>query len=161
MLAKAYTKYVRISPRKAGLVVDLVKGKNLEEALAILDHVNKKARFSIKKTIVSAFANLNSRRTDKLLAKDVVISSLLAESGPTLHRYRAASMGRATAIKHRTTHIYVELDKAAGIDREESAPKAAVEVAEKKSEKAPKKTATRTARTRTAKPKKTAKAGSK
>ncbi len=132
MLAKAYTKYVRISPRKAGLVVELVKGKNLEEALAILDHVNKKAGFSIKKTIDSAFANLNSRRSDKLLAKDVIISSLIAQSGPTLHRYRAASMGRATAIKHRMTHIYVELDKAAGADREELEPKAVAETVEKK-----------------------------
>jgi large subunit ribosomal protein L22 len=161
MLAKAYTKYIRISPRKAGLVVDLVRGKNLEEALAILDNVNKKAGFPIRKTIDSAFANLNSRRSEKLLSKDVVISSLVAESGPTLHRYRAATMGRATAIKHRTTHIYVELDKVVGTDREGSTSKSVAETVEKKVEKAPRKIASKTAGTRTAKPKKTAKSGSK
>lgn len=161
MLAKAYTKYIRISPRKAGLVVDLVRGKNLEEALAILDNVNKKAGFPIRKTIDSAFANLNSRRSEKLLSKDVVISLLVAESGPTLHRYRAATMGRATAIKHRTTHIYVELDKASGADRAESTSKSVSETVEKKVEKAPRKTANKTAEKRTAKPKKTAKSGSK
>lgn len=150
-----------MSPRKAGLVVDLVKGKNLEEALAILDNVNKKAGFPIRKTIDSAFANLNSRRTDKLLTKDVIISSLRAESGPTLHRYRAATMGRATAVKHRTTHIYVELDKAAKAGHEEAAPKAAAETVEKKAEKAHRKTAVKAAGVKTAKPKKTAKSGSK
>ncbi len=160
MLAKAYVKYLRISPRKVGLVVDLIRGKSLEEAMAILDHVNKGARFPLKKTINSAFANLNSVRSDKLLSKDVVISTLRAEGGPMLHRYRAATMGRATPIKHRTTHIYVELDKASGPDRTETAPKVAAEKIETKKEKAAPKKNVKTLKVKAAKPKK-AKAGSK
>lgn len=160
MLAKAYVKYLRISPRKVGLVVDLIRGKDLEEAMAILDSVNKRARFPLKKTINSAFANLNSVRSDKLLSKDVVISTLRAEGGPMLHRYRAATMGRATPVKHRTTHIYVELDKKPGTDRMETAPKHIAEKVETKKEKAAPKKGVKASKAKAAKPKK-AKAGSK
>lgn len=160
MLAKAYGKYLRISPRKLGLVVDLIKGKTLEDAMAILDNINKRARFPLKKTINSAFANLNSVRSDKLLSKDVVITVLRAEGGPMLHRYRAATMGRATPVKHRTSHIYVELDKASGTDRPEVAPKHAEERIETKKEKAAPKKNTKISKTGSAKPKKV-KAGSR
>ncbi len=160
MLAKAYTKYLRVSSRKVGLVADLIRGKSLDQAMAILDNVNKGARFPLKKTISSAFANLNSARSDKLLSKDVVISTLRAERGPMLHRYRAATMGRATPIKHRTTHIYVELDKAAGQDKMEAAPRVVAEKIETKKEKAALKKNTKTSKAKAAKTKK-AKAGSK
>ncbi|MFH1552731.1 MAG: 50S ribosomal protein L22 [Candidatus Omnitrophota bacterium] len=113
MLAKAETKYVRISARKTRLVIDLVKGKTVEEANSILDNVNKKACVPIKKTIGSAFANANHDRQEKFLSKDVFISAIRADGGPMLQRYRAATMGRATPIRHRTAHIYVELDAVA------------------------------------------------
>lgn len=161
MLAKAYTKYLRISPRKMGLVVELIRGKNLEQAMGILENVNKGARFPLVKTVNSAFANLNSQRSDKMLMKDVFISALVAEPGPTLHRYRAATMGRATAVKHRTCHIYVELDKIGGSSSEPVAQKKAVETVVKK-EAAPKKSAAKTAKTASKAVKtKTAKSGSK
>ncbi|HNX91689.1 MAG TPA: 50S ribosomal protein L22, partial [Candidatus Omnitrophota bacterium] len=60
----------------------------------------------------SAFANLNHSRQDKILAKDVIVSCAKADVGPMLMRFRAATMGRATAIRHRTAHIIIELDKA-------------------------------------------------
>jgi large subunit ribosomal protein L22 len=163
MLAKAYTRYLRLSPRKVRLVVDLIKGKHLEEVMAILENVNKGCRFPLKKTISSAFANLNSLRTDKLLAKDVVISSLRVEAGPMLHRFRAATMGRATPVKHRTAHIYVELDRASGTQGTETATKAAAAEVEKKTDKATTKVR-RSASVTAGKPKKTvktAKSGSK
>lgn len=162
MLAKAYTKYLRLSPRKMGLVVDLIKGKNLEQAMGILENVNKGARFPLMKTINSAFANLNHQRTDKMLMKDVVISSLRAEGGPILHRYRAATMGRATPVKHRTSHIYVELDTVGGSSNEPVVQKKEVETVVKKKEAAPKKSAAVKAKTasKAVKPK-TAKSGSK
>lgn len=162
MLAKAYTKYLRISPRKMGLVVNLIKGKNLEQAMGILENINKGARFPLTKTINSAFANLNSQRSDKMLQKDVFISTLVAEPGPTLHRYRAATMGRATAIKHRTCHIYVELDKIGGSSAEPVASKKSVETVVKKEEAAPKKSTAKTTKTASKAVKsKTAKSGSK
>ena len=113
MLAKAEGKYIRLSAKKARLVIDLVKGKSVEEASYILDNVNKRAQKPVKKVLNSAFANLNQNRTDKLLSKDVFISVIRANSGPMLVRWRAATMGRATPIRHRTSHIYVELERVA------------------------------------------------
>ena len=111
MISKAEAKYVRVSARKTRLVLDLLKGKTVEEAIFILDNANKGASASIKKLINSAFANANQARQEKLLSKDVVISGIRADGGPMLRRYRAATMGRATPIRHRTAHIYVELDE--------------------------------------------------
>ena len=110
MLAKAEARYVRMSPTKVRLVVDLVKGKTVEEAQFILDNLNKRACTPIKKVVNSAFANANNDRQEKLLTKEVVISDIKSNGGPMYKRYRAATMGRATPIRHRTTHICVELD---------------------------------------------------
>ncbi|MDD3089423.1 MAG: 50S ribosomal protein L22, partial [Candidatus Omnitrophica bacterium] len=159
MLAKAYTKYIRMSARKVRLVIELVKGKNLEEAGAILDSVNKGAKEPIKKTINSAFSNLNCNRTDKLLAKDVVISELRAEGGPMLKRYRSASMGRATPIKHRTTHIYVELDGKVSSGGHKGKKAAVAEAAPEVKQKAAVAKTAGTDKVKTSKPKK-AKSGS-
>ncbi|MBD3379235.1 MAG: 50S ribosomal protein L22 [Candidatus Omnitrophica bacterium] len=112
MLAKAKAKYIRMSARKARLVTDLVKGKTVEEANFIFESAGKRACGPIKKVVASAFANLNQNRQEKILAKDVVISAISADDGPMFRRYRAATMGRATPIRHRTSHVYVELDSA-------------------------------------------------
>ncbi|MDP8298473.1 MAG: 50S ribosomal protein L22 [Candidatus Tantalella remota] len=111
MLSKATAKYVRISPRKARLVVDLIRGKSVEDASSILENVNKRACVPIKKVLGSAFANANNDRQEKLLSKDMFISLIKADGGPMLTRYRAATMGRATPIRHRTAHIHIELDQ--------------------------------------------------
>jgi len=111
MLAKAKAKYLRISPRKTRLVAKQLKGKTVAESIYILENLNIKSYLYIKKVINSAFANLNFNRQEKLLEKEIIISSIRIDGGPLLKRYRAATMGRATPIKHRTSHIYVELDK--------------------------------------------------
>jgi len=111
MLSKAEAKYVRISARKVRLVLDLIKGKTVEDAAAILENVNKRAAGVVRKVVDSAFANANHDRQEKLLSKDVVISGISADGGPMLRRYRAATMGRASVIRHRTAHIRVELDE--------------------------------------------------
>ena len=110
MLAKAEARFVRVCSRKAQLVMRLVKGKSVEEANSILDGISPLPRIFVKKLINSAFANLNHVRKDKLTSKDVFISQLDADCGPMFKRYRAATMGRATPIRHRTAHLYVELD---------------------------------------------------
>jgi len=117
MLSKAEVKYIRISTRKARLVADLIKGKTVEDAISVLDNVNKRACVPIKKLVNSAFSNANNERQEKLLSKDVVVSVIRADGGPMLYRYRAATMGRATPVRHRTSHLYVEL-------KEKEAPKA-------------------------------------
>ena len=111
MLARANAKYVRISERKVRLVIDLIKGKTVEEAHFILDNLNKRACIPVRKVLNSAFANVNCNRQDKFLSKDVFVSEVRADGGPFLQRYRAATMGRATPVRHRTTHIQVKLDK--------------------------------------------------
>ncbi len=112
MLSKAKAKYIRMSPRKVRLVMELIKGKTVADANAILGTLNKRASGPIKKVIDSALANINFDRQEKLLEKDIVISKIRADGGPMLTRYRAATMGRATPIRHRTVHIGVELDAA-------------------------------------------------
>lgn len=111
MLAKAEVKYLRASARKVRLVVELLRNKTVEEAIYILDHVKKGTAPDIKKVVVAAFSNLNSNSQDKVLEKEVCISKIIADGGPMLKRHRAATMGRATPIRHRTCHILVELDK--------------------------------------------------
>lgn len=111
MLAKAEAKHIRLSAKKARLVIDLVRGKTVEEAGYLLDHLNKGASAPIKKLLDSAFANANFNKQDKLLAKELYISKIVADDGPMFRRYRAATMGRASIIRHRTSHIYIELDK--------------------------------------------------
>ena len=111
MISRAEAKYIRMSARKARLVIELVRGKTVEEANSILDSVNKRASIPIRKVLNSAFANANHDKQEKFLSKDVFVSAIRADGGPMLQRYRAATMGRATPIRHRTSHIYVELDK--------------------------------------------------
>ncbi|KJJ84329.1 Ribosomal protein L22, bacterial-type [Candidatus Omnitrophus magneticus] len=101
---------MRISTRKVRLVLDLIKGKNVEKANYILDTVNKRAGEVIKKVLQAAFANVNFERQQKLTEKDVIVSLAKADGGPMLKRFRAGTMGRAFPIRHRTTHIIVELD---------------------------------------------------
>lgn len=126
MQAKAEIKYVRVSARKARLVLDLVKGKTVENANFILDSTNKRSAALVKKAVNSAFANLNSGKQDKFAAKDVFISKIKADGGPMLKRYRAATMGRATPVRHRTTHIKVELEARGGEAKGKEAKKKGV-----------------------------------
>lgn len=112
MVSRAQAKYVRMSPRKIRLVIDLIKNKSVEEANFVLDTLNKRAGKPLKKVINSAFSNANQNRQEKYLAKDLRISRIGVDGGPMLRRYRAMTMGRAGIIRHRTAHIYVELDVA-------------------------------------------------
>lgn len=114
MIASARAKYIRVSARKVRLVIELIKGKTVEEANVILDNVNKRACAFLKKVLNSAFANANHNKQEKLLSKDLYISDIKADGGPMLRRYRAATMGRAAPIRHRTAHIYIALDQVKG-----------------------------------------------
>ncbi|MFH1877926.1 MAG: 50S ribosomal protein L22 [Candidatus Omnitrophota bacterium] len=114
MIASAKLKYVRMSARKVRLVLDLIKGKTVEEARFVLDSANKRPGTALKKLLDSAFANANNDKQEKLQSTEVYVSAIRADGGPMLKRFRAATMGRATAIRHRTAHVYIELDKFAG-----------------------------------------------
>jgi len=107
MIAKAEGKYIRISPTKVRPVLELVKGGNVKASLNKLELTNKKAALLVHKVLKSAMANAKNKGYEE---GALFISKIIANPGPTLKRYRAASFGRATLIRKRTSHISVELD---------------------------------------------------
>ena len=107
MEARSIAKYVRVSPRKAGQVCSLVRGKNVDEALAILKFTPRGAADIIAKVVKSAKANAENNhemKHDKLY-----ISEIYANQGPTLKRIRPAAKGSAVRIRKRTSHITIVL----------------------------------------------------
>ena len=105
MEAKAIAKYVRTSPRKAGQICSLVRGKNGDEALAILKYMPQKSAGIIAKVVKSAAANAeNNMNMDP---KKLYVSEVYANQGPTLKRFMPRAQGRATGIRKRTSHIGV------------------------------------------------------
>ena len=111
LISKAHARYIRGSPRKARLVIDLIRGEKVPQALVILANTNKKAKVAVEKALRSAISN--AKQSPQVLTNELFISKITADNGPTLKRYRAAAMGRATMIRHRTTHLTIELAKRA------------------------------------------------
>ncbi|MDP9379064.1 MAG: 50S ribosomal protein L22 [Chloroflexota bacterium] len=109
MRVKATTKFVRTSPRKARLVADLVRGKKVTDALAILRFTNKSVAVDIANTLQSAAANAeNNHELDR---GDLYVAAIYADDGPTFKRIRPAPRGRAHRINKRTSHITVIVDE--------------------------------------------------
>ena len=104
---RSYLKGVRVAPRKARLVVDLVRGKYVQEALDILKFTNKKAAPVVAKMIGSAVANAQSTATVDV--DQLIVSRVFVDEGPTMKRFLPRAQGRATPIRKRTSHITVEL----------------------------------------------------
>jgi large subunit ribosomal protein L22 len=109
MKSKAIAKHVRISPRKARLVIDQVRGKRVEDALNMLQFSPKKGADIIKKLIDSAVAN--AEQNSKVDVDNLYILRAFADEGPTLKRFRPRAMGRATRIRKRTSHLTIVLDE--------------------------------------------------
>ncbi|MBE0466638.1 MAG: 50S ribosomal protein L22 [Candidatus Desulforudis sp.] len=105
METKAVAKYIRLSPVKVRQVVDLVRGKKVDEALAILQFTPKRAARSVAKVIRSAAANAeHNNDSDRA---ELFIARAYVDQGPSLKRWRPRAYGRANVIKHRTSHITV------------------------------------------------------
>ncbi|BBW98165.1 50S ribosomal protein L22 [Geobacillus sp. FSL W8-0032] len=105
MQAKAVARTVRIAPRKARLVIDLIRGKEVGEAFAILRHTPKAASPIIEKVLKSAVAN--AEHNYDMDVTNLVVSQAYVDEGPTLKRFRPRAMGRASAINKRTSHITI------------------------------------------------------
>jgi large subunit ribosomal protein L22 len=103
MQATANAKYVRIAPRKVKLVIDLIRGKEVGEAIAILRHTPKAASPIVEKLLNSAIAN--AEHNYSLDVNKLVIAQIYANQGPTMKRFRERAMGRASRINKRTSHI--------------------------------------------------------
>ena len=105
----ATAKYVRVAPRKAKIVVDLIRGKQVDQALAILMYTPKSAAPVVEKLLNSAIANAeNNLEMDRA---SLYVAEVYANQGPTLKRYWARSHGRADLIKKHTSHITIVLDQ--------------------------------------------------
>jgi large subunit ribosomal protein L22 len=99
---KAMLRYLRVTPRKTRLVADLVRGKNVNEAIGILQFTRRAASEPLRKLIESAIANAEAQSADpdRLFVKTIYVNE-----GPTLKRFMPRAMGRATRINKRTSHV--------------------------------------------------------
>lgn len=105
MQAKAVARFQRVAPRKARLVVDLVRGKGIEEARGILRFSTRDASEIVEKLVNSAVAN--AEHNDDAKAEDLYIKEIYVDEGPTMKRISARAQGRAFRINKRTSHITV------------------------------------------------------
>jgi large subunit ribosomal protein L22 len=105
MQAKAVVRTVRIAPRKARLVVDLIRGKQVGEAVAILTLTPKAASPVIEKVLKSAIAN--AEHNYDMDINSLIVTEAYVNEGPTLKRFRPRAMGRASQINKRTSHITI------------------------------------------------------
>lgn len=106
-VVRAVAKYVRTTPRKARLIADLVRGKDVNTARAILQHSTRSAAQDWSKVLESAVANAENNH--ELVGDDLVIHSITADDGPTLKRFQPRAQGRAYRINKRTSHLTVQL----------------------------------------------------
>ena len=110
MEARSIAKYVRVSPRKAGQVCSLVRGKNVDEALAIVKFTPKASSVIIEKLLKSAIANAENNHDMK--HENLYVAEIYANQGPTLKRIRPAAKGSAVRIRKRTSHITIVVREA-------------------------------------------------
>ncbi len=103
MEVKAGARYVRIAPRKVRIVVDLVRGKTVGEALAILKNTPRAASPLVEKVLKSAVAN--AEHNYDLSADDLYVAKAFVDQGPTLKRFRPRARGMASRILKKTSHI--------------------------------------------------------
>jgi len=106
MESRALTRYVGSSPRKMRLVVDLIRNRNVDEALAILKFTNKNAAKVVEKTLISAYSNLVKKLdTGRINKNEVVVKRAFVNEGPSLKRMLPAPQGRAYRIRKRSSHL--------------------------------------------------------
>jgi large subunit ribosomal protein L22 len=110
MKARATAKYLRGSPQKARLVIDLIRGKPVEEALNILQHSRKRAARPIEKVLRSAIANAE-QKSPTVGLEDLFVQEACVDSGPTKWRWRIrpAPMGRAFRERRRQRHVTIRI----------------------------------------------------
>jgi len=106
---RAVARYVRISSRKVKTVIDLIRGKQVSEAKAILMATPKAATEPVMKVLNSAIANAENNRD--MAADMLFVAEVFADQGPTLKRFRPRAQGRASRIRKRTSHITIILDQ--------------------------------------------------
>lgn len=107
--SKAKARYIKIPPRKARLMADLLRGKPTQEALVILHEMPQKGALFFSKLLKSAMAN--AENTGAIDVDTLYIQTLFVDEGPTQKRFKPRAQGRATRINRRTSHITMELSE--------------------------------------------------
>lgn len=107
VLVRATAKYVRVSPRKARLVADQIRGRHIDDARSLLRFSPRAVSVEIGKLVESAAANAEANHD--LIGDEMVVHEIRVDEGPTLKRFRPRAQGRATPIHKRTCHISVAL----------------------------------------------------
>lgn len=134
--AQATAKYIRTSAQKAGLVLDLIRGKDVNKALTALQFSHKSVAREIAKVLRSAVANMQQKEGFGGDVERLFVSKCHADNGPSMKRVRPAPMGRAFRVVKRTTHLTVEVTEKPQVIKAVTADETA----------APKKRATKTAK---------------
>ena len=109
METKAISRYIRVAPRKARLLADLVRGKRVGDAVSLLEHVPKKTARVLVKTLKSVVAN--AEHTQRVDVDRLYIKRITVDGGPTQKRFMPRAHGRATKIRRRTAHLTVVVDE--------------------------------------------------
>lgn len=109
MESRATAKYMRIAPRKVRLVVDMIRGRGVEQALGILEFTAKRAARLVAKTLKSAVANAES--TQNVDVDALYVKRVYVDEGPVLKRFLPRAHGRATQVRKRTSHVTVVVDE--------------------------------------------------
>ena len=114
--ATAKAKFVRISARKARLVVDLIRGRSVEDALVILQGTRKKASPMVEKLLRSAVANAlftgdeaDQQAVERVSVDELYVKTAFVDGGPVMKRFRPRPQGRANRIRKRTSHLTIVL----------------------------------------------------
>jgi large subunit ribosomal protein L22 len=110
MAFKATHRYARIAPRKARLILDLIRGRDVEDALALLKFSKKRAAVLVDKVVRSAVANAGEQEAD---TGSLYVKEAWADPGPTMKRFQPKDRGKAYNIMKRTSHLVVSLEERA------------------------------------------------
>lgn len=107
MIVKAEGKFIRLTPTKVRLVIDLIRGKDVSEARSVLINLNKRPKEYLIKLLNQAIANA---KVKGFSPEQLYVSKITCDGGPMWKRFKAAAFGRAAPILKRTSHIKIELD---------------------------------------------------
>ena len=108
MTYQASHRFARISPRKARLIADMVRGESIEQAIAALDFSKRRGAYFLRGVLKSAIANAEESDAD---VASLFVESTWVDEGPTIKRFQPKDRGRAHPIRKRTSHIHVQLSE--------------------------------------------------
>lgn len=112
METRAVARYIRVSPRKVRLVVNLIRDKKVADALSVLKFLPKYASKPVERLLRSAIANAEQKEVKDV--EDMIIKKVFVDQGPTLKRFMPRAMGRANIIRKRSSHITIYLSEERG-----------------------------------------------